>query len=332
MSWPEVRVEGRPSCALNVAPPSDPPPHLPQGGRSAVSERPATGKSPPRGEMSGRQRGCCSSKSERLDGISAFSLALASRPARQPVRISIVVRCAPSPLATGTSPTSPHPRHGHPPDPVPNSRQPHIGRDGVEAERPPPSTTTETFGPSRRSSRRRRCRRGCASASGLGSAISSGSSPASGPVCDRHAGAHRDAQRVDLGREQPRPTAVVRPRICKLPRAVTSTMPLPCRAPRSQSPIKWLRRQTSSDRVEPHQQAVAGLHRRRQRRAGAAAVNRRQAARSAFMPPPPAPAPRRSGRRDRRRSNCAAGATARDGAPTEALGDESSRRPDFRAG
>ena len=61
------------------------------------------------------------------------------------------------------------------------------------------------------------------------------------------------------------------PRICRLPRAVTSMMPLPWRSADSQSPIKRFGRKSSSDRIEPHQQAVAGLHRRGEGRAGAAA-------------------------------------------------------------
>ena len=132
-------------------------------------------------------------------------------------------------------------------------------------------------------------------------------------------------------RKQRRPSSRVRPRICRLPRAVTSMTPLPCRGAASQSPIKRLGRKPSGNRVEPHQQPVAGLHRRRQGRAGAAPRKppARPLCRSAIMPPPPCAS--RLG--DQRREIVVDGIAQRmpQAAPPrrgEALGDER-RRPGF---
>ena len=93
-------------------------------------------------------------------------------------------------------------------------------------DRPPPSTTTETFGPSRVSSRSAAIPLRIASASGVGSAISSGSSPARGLV-STGTPVRTAMPSVSTSRDSATADCVVSPLICRLPRAVTSTMPLP---------------------------------------------------------------------------------------------------------
>ena len=118
-------------------------------------------------------------------------------------------------------------------------RQPDIGRHRIQPEWPPPSTTTDTFGPSLRSSPAAAMR--FANALGqrrAGRRSPRGSRPASGPVSTGtpvrtampSASTSRGQQRAPIA-PSARGSAG-----CRAP--VTSTMPLPCRSAALQSPIK----------------------------------------------------------------------------------------------
>ncbi len=114
---------------------------------------------------------------------------------------------------------------------------------------------------------------------------------------DRHAGADCDAHGVHLARQEGG-EASVKPLIWKLPRAVTSTMPLPCAEARLQSPI----------RVDGGKPSCSGLSRTSRpspvrigtdragqapRRENSMTGREMAAGEGAFMPPAPGIAPRR---------------------------------------
>ena len=121
-------------------------------------------------------------------------------------------------------------------------RQPDVRRDFLQAVRPPPSTTTETFGPSRVPIPVLAMHARIISASAVGSTISSGSSPASAPVWTgtpvRTAISSRSTAAANWGPSlrTGRATAI-------LPRAVTSITPLPCMLRCFAEPDELLRRQ-----------------------------------------------------------------------------------------
>ena len=198
-------------------------------------------------------------------------------------------------------------------------RQPDVGRDRIRC---PSAAAIDHDGNLRAEPAFKSCSLNapCGSpASGRGSAISSGSSPASGRRLHRHAGSHAQCQAhrcraasSDADRRQAADLqAAARGH---LDDAVAMT-----ERGFGQSD-QGFGRQTASDRVEPHQQAVAGLHRRGQRRAGAAAPSARSCRHLA------APAPRRSAPRDRRRRCCGSGCQRpRRRAVGKALGDALSR-------
>ena len=188
---------------------------------------------------------------------------------------------------------------------------------------PPPSTTTETFGPEPASqpgvrdaepdALRQRQRIGDLRRVDAGKRAG----------FDGHADAHGNAEGIDIAGKGARPRCREKPRNCRLPRAVTSTMPLPCRAADSQSPIKLLGEsppETGKRRTSNPSPVGIGADKRR---AGAASQ-------AALMPPAPIRAPRRSARRGRRRRNCAADATGRAVAPKPAVRRWRGRPPGFR--
>lgn len=104
---------------------------------------------------------------------------------------------------------------------------------------PRPSTTTDTLGPNRGASPARSIAVRIAAASRVGLVVSLESMPASGLVST---GTPVRTAIPSASTSSPSKQALsdVRPLIWMLPRAVTSTMPLPCRAADSQSPIKTL--------------------------------------------------------------------------------------------
>ena len=117
---------------------------------------------------------------------------------------------------------------------------------------------------------------------------------------DRHAAAYGDAERIDIAAKLHRRSRRQPPDLQTAARgdfddavAVTAR-----RFARARS---MLGRKSCSDRIEPHEQAVAGLHRRGERRA------ERRGASGAFMPRSPGRAPRRSARRGRRRRELRSG-------------------------
>ena len=173
---------------------------------------------------------------------------------------------------------------------------------------PPPSTTTDTFGPSRGVSPASSTATRIRSASGRGSAISWGSMPASGPVSTGMP-VRTAMPSASTSVARSRALSAVRPRICKLPRAVTSMMPLPCRRADSASPI-------NDFGDNPPATGLSRTSRPSPVCMGAAKAGQAPRREKAFMLPPQAPRPRQSARPDRRRWNCARDARGRAGAPT----------------
>ena len=148
---------------------------------------------------------------------------------------------------------------------------PRPGRSARRRRRPPTLSA-----PAARASPRRSVPSRMRSASGRGSAISSGSSPASGPV-STGTPARTAMPSPSTSRREPAPSRRQPPDLKTAARRHLHHAVAVAQRGFAESD-QLLRRQPGRDRIEPHQQAVAGLHRRGQRRAGAAAQRRVHAA------------------------------------------------------